>query len=203
MKGVAISGIKGGTGKTTLSHALALGAAWHKVPAYLCHTDNREHITTRNRPYTYYDARDRHDLHSIMERAIVEEGLFLIDGGGNREAFDYWIASSVDLVIIPVTPDPEAVRESLRYAALMRKAGAKEVVYLINQYPSNRFERDFVHTHYISQLPESQVIGKVGQVKSLRVLASEDIGEFKTPNSKVNGFCRSLYKIVTNALPTK
>ncbi len=78
----------------------------------------------------------------------------------------------------------------------------RRLVYLINQYPSNRFERDFVHTHYISHLPESQVIGKVGQVKSLRVLASEDIGEFKTPNSKVNGFCRSLYKIVTNALPT-
>ena len=54
MKGVAITGIKGGTGKTTLSHALALGAAWHQVPAYFLHTDDREPIQVNGRPYAYY-----------------------------------------------------------------------------------------------------------------------------------------------------
>jgi Mrp family chromosome partitioning ATPase len=54
MKGVAITGTKGGTGKTALCHALALGAAWHHLPAYLLHTDNREPIQIKGRPYAYY-----------------------------------------------------------------------------------------------------------------------------------------------------
>ena len=40
MRGVALTQRKGGSGKTVLSHALALGASWHNVPAYLMHTDN-------------------------------------------------------------------------------------------------------------------------------------------------------------------
>ena len=53
MRGVALTQRKGGAGKTVLSHALALGASWHNVPAYLMHTDNREPLKVNGRPYMY------------------------------------------------------------------------------------------------------------------------------------------------------
>ncbi|MEJ1498106.1 MAG: hypothetical protein RPU13_16760 [Candidatus Sedimenticola sp. (ex Thyasira tokunagai)] len=199
MKGVAISCIKGGTGKTTISHALALGAAWHNTPGYLCHTDNRDPISTINRPYKYYDARDSKHLEFLMGKALTREGLFIIDGGGNREKLDYWIASCVDLVVIPITPDPEDVKEGIRYADLMYKAGAKKVVYLINKYPSNVFEREYVEK-YIEQLPIESIIGKVNNVNSLKILRESDSEDFKTPNTKVNNFCRSVYRLINGCL---
>ena len=199
MKGIAISGIKGGTGKTTISHAFALGAAWHNVPAYLCHTDNREPIITNNRPYSYHDARERKHLRFLMQQATDKQGLFIIDGGGNREELDYWIASSVDLIVIPITPDPEDIKEGLRYADLMYKAGAKEVVYLINRYPANIFERKHI-IKYIDQLPIDKVIGKVPEIRSIKILRESDTSEFKTPNTKVNNFSRSVYKLINGYL---
>ena len=59
MRGVALTQRKGGSGKTALSHALALGASWDNVPAHLMHTDNREPLKVNGRPYMYYDARNR------------------------------------------------------------------------------------------------------------------------------------------------
>ena len=50
MRGVALTQRKDGSGKTVLSHALALGASWHNVPAYLMHTDNREPLKVNGRP---------------------------------------------------------------------------------------------------------------------------------------------------------
>jgi hypothetical protein len=44
-----------------------------------------------------------------MGAVVNEDGLCIIDSDGNRPDFDRWIADSVDLVLIPVTPDPEGV----------------------------------------------------------------------------------------------
>ena len=113
MRGVALTQRKGGSGKTVLSHALALGAAWHNVPAYLMHTDNREPLKVNGRPYMYYDARDPKTLQTLVDEAINADGLCIIDSAGNRPEFDKWIAQYVDLVLIPVMPDPEDVKEAL------------------------------------------------------------------------------------------
>lgn len=199
MKGVAISGIKGGTGKTSIAHALALGAAWRGVPAYLCHTDNREPISVNGRPYAYYDARKPETLQTLASAALNSDGLFIIDGGGNRPAFDAWIAQAVDLVVIPVSPDPEDVHEALRHADAMRQAGAEQVGYLVNKYPSNHFERDFIFK-YLDQIPADQIIGKVGEVKAVRTLREPDEPEFQTPVSKVNNFSRTVYRLISSAM---
>ena len=47
MKGVATIGKKGGNGKTTLAHLLALGACWKAVPAHFMHTDDRSRSRSR------------------------------------------------------------------------------------------------------------------------------------------------------------
>ncbi|WP_221900511.1 hypothetical protein [Bathymodiolus platifrons methanotrophic gill symbiont] len=49
MKGIAIVGTKGGVGKTSIAHLLALGAAWKNTPAYLMHTDDREGSVAKNK----------------------------------------------------------------------------------------------------------------------------------------------------------
>ena len=91
MRGVALTQRKGGSGKTVLSHALALGASWHNIPAYLMHTDNREPLKVNGRPYMYYDAREPKTLQTLVDAAINADGLCIIDSAGNRPEFDEWI----------------------------------------------------------------------------------------------------------------
>lgn len=202
MKAVAFSGSKGGTGKTTLSHALALGATWRGVPSYLCHTDKREPIITNDRPYSYYDARDSDYLRYLIDKAIDLDGLFIIDGGGNRSDYDIWIASAVDLVVIPVTPDPEDIVESLRHKERLDKAGFENVMFLINRFPSNKFERDYIK-RYFDQLPQELLIGKISEVKSIKQLKESDREPFITPNTKINNLSRHLYRQINERLEIK
>jgi cellulose biosynthesis protein BcsQ len=199
VKGVAITGTKGGTGKTALSHALALGAAWHQLPAYLLHTDNRDPIQIKGRPYAYYDAREPSTLQTLASAALNQDGLFIIDGGGNRPQFDTWIAQSMDLVLIPVSPDPEDVREAIAHAKRMEQAGAVNIRFVINKYPAHRNEREFV-SRYLNLLPQEKIIGHLGEVKMVRALRDSDNPEFQTPPSRVNNLARSLYRLVSDAL---
>lgn len=141
MKGVAIVQEKGGVGKSTLCHLLALGAAWNKVPAYLIHTDNRKPVEVNGRPYGYYDGRNPTRLIQLVDSVIEEEGLCIIDGGGNRPDFDRWIASCVNLVIIPITPDIEAVNIGLVHREKMLRYRASNVIFLLNSVSNNYWER--------------------------------------------------------------
>ncbi len=199
MKGIAITGIKGGTGKTALSHALALGAAWNQLPAYLLHTDNREPIQINGRPYAYYDAREPKALQTLASAALNQDGFFIIDSGGNRPQFDTWIAQSMDLILIPVTPDPEDVREALIHSKMMEQSGAEHIRFIINKYPANQNERKFV-ARYIEQLPQEKIIGRVGEVKMIRALRDSDSPKFQTPPSRVNNLARAVYRLVADAL---
>ncbi len=84
MRGVLIVSTKGGVGKTSISHLLALGAAWKNVPAHLMHTDKRTPIQVNGRPYLCYDARNPETLAHLMGSAVSKNGLCIIDSGGNR-----------------------------------------------------------------------------------------------------------------------
>ena len=200
MNGVAIISLKGGTGKTVLSHALALGAAWKGVPAYLCHTDNRDPLIIKGRPYAYYDARSPETLAILAKAALNNDGLFIVDGGGNRPQFDNWIASSMDLVLIPVAPDPEDVREGLKQAEIIKNIGAEKVRFIINKYPGNKHERNAIRK-YLNLIPEEMILGTVNDVKAIRSLREYDPDEgFQTPVTKVNNLSRSLYFLVNSEL---
>lgn len=199
MRGVAISGSRGGTGKTSTAHLLALGAAWHGVPAYLMHTDDREPITVSGRPYMYYDARDPKALETLVGSALNNDGLCVIDSGGNRPQFDKWIASSVDLMVVPISPDPEDVREGLSHAKRLMDAGAQNVRFLITKYPANANERQFV-ARYFEALPEAKLIGRLPSVAAVRILRDSDQPTFQTPPSKVNNLARLTYRLIDEAL---
>ena len=199
MRGIALTQRKGGSGKTALSHALALGASWHNVPAYLLHTDNRDPLKVNGRPYMYYDARKPETLQTLVAAAINTEGLCIIDSAGNRPAFDAWIAQSVDLVLIPVMPDPEDVKEALVQMDVLESHGAQHVRYIINNYPSSKMERQYV-ARYLSQIPREKTMGWVGSVKAIRTLRENDDPTFQTPLSRVNNLSRNLYRQVRDAL---
>lgn len=200
MKGVLIVSTKGGTGKTALCHALALGAAWKGIPAHLLHTDNRKPLEVNNRPYMYYDARELETLTRIMGAAVNSDGLCIIDSGGNRPEFDKWLAGSVDLALIPVTPDPEAVDLAKDHMQLLENHSALNVRFILNMVSSNRFERISDHDEYFSSLPEEKIIGQVSKVAAIKRLRTSDKYPFVAPPTKINNLARKLYYTVKDVL---
>ncbi|SHE20407.1 hypothetical protein [methanotrophic endosymbiont of Bathymodiolus puteoserpentis (Logatchev)] len=200
MKGIAVVGTRGGVGKTSICHLLALGAAWKNIPAYLMHTDNREPISVNGRAYTFYDARKPETLSTLMGAAMNNDGLCIVDSGGNRPKFDKWIAESVDLVLMPITPDPESVDMALLHMQQLEEYGAKNVRFLLNMVSSNKNEQARDFRKYFYKIPEDKIIGKLKKVAAVKRLRESDTEPFKTPPSNVNNLSRTLYFMVKSAL---
>ncbi len=68
-KTIVIAGDKGGSGKTTTSHAIAHGLAMHGVHAFHISTDpRREILPAEARRYATLDGRDPKALGAILDR---------------------------------------------------------------------------------------------------------------------------------------
>lgn len=203
MKGVAILSDKGGVGKSTLCHLLALGASgWRGVPAYLCHTDDREPMKVVGRPYAYIDGRKRENLATIMESLMNGDGFCIIDGGGNRPEFDQWIAEAVDLVLIPVTADEEAVELANKTMARLEKQGIHHARFLLNVVSTNSKRRAYDFENYYSDIVKKDLI--IGQIKDVsavdRLRKSDAKSPFPTPPANVNNLSRYMHSLVDKAL---
>lgn len=199
MKGIAIVGSKGGSGKTSLSHALALGASWHNTDAILCHTDNKDPLVIKKRPYLYVDTRDPKKLNQMIDFAHSREGLFIVDGGGNRTEVDTWIAPLMDLLLIPITPDQDSVKQAIRDYSLIKDAGGSNIHYLINRFPANRFEHNFIKK-LLSDIIDDDILCIIPDVKSIRILVKDDDKDFYTPATKLNNLARGFFKKVMRNL---
>ena len=71
-------------------------------------TDPDREIREKGRPYDVLDGRDPKKLANILSASqTTSDGWLIIDGGGNRPAFDAEIASEVDLCIFPFRPSHE------------------------------------------------------------------------------------------------
>lgn len=202
MKAIAVLSDKGGVGKSTLCHLLALGAAgWRGVPSYFFHTDNREPMKVEGRPYAYIDGRNHETLATIMESLINSDGFAIIDGGGNRTDFDEWIAEAVDLVLIPVTADEEAVKLAKETMQRLEGQGMKHARYILNMVSPNEKQRNFDFLHFFDELEQEKIAGKVKSVAAVRRLRMSDEKEaFHTPPANVNSLSRHLHKVVNEAL---
>ncbi len=202
MEGVAIVTTRGGAGKTSLCHLLALGAAWRQKPAYLMHTDDREPIKVNGRPYAFYDARNPETLSTLIGAIVNDDGLCIIDGGGNRPDFDKWISTSVDLVIIPIEPDPESVKLGMEHLKRLESYGASNVYYLLNKVSSNQHEKTRDKSEYFDLLEQHKIMGEVGRVAAVKRLRDDDKGKFITPPTNVNNLSRKVYKLIEKQLST-
>ena len=108
MRTVYIGGTKGGSGKTTTAHLLALGAILNKQPASYVLTDPLRSLKGEGRPYSVQDGRNPERLANFIANAdTIHNGWLFIDGGGNRPAFDQATAAEVELTIVPFKPNEE------------------------------------------------------------------------------------------------
>ena len=105
---VFFGGSKGGVGKSATSHLACLGAILCNQPAAYVLTDPDREIRDKGRPYDVLDGRQPKQLANILSASLSTSGGWLIiDGGGNRPAFDLEIANEVDLCIFPFRPSHE------------------------------------------------------------------------------------------------
>ena len=105
---VFFSGTRGGVGKTVMSHAACLGAVLHDQPAVYVLTDPMRKLREEGRPYGVLDGRDPQKLaHILSESRKNAAGWTIIDGGGNRPAFDEAVAAVADLCIFPFRASDE------------------------------------------------------------------------------------------------
>lgn len=105
---VFFGGSKGGVGKSATSHLACLGAILCNQPAAYVLTDPDREIREKGRPYDVLDGRQPKQLANILSASqSTPDGWLIIDGGGNRPAFDSAIAEEVDLCIFPFRPSHE------------------------------------------------------------------------------------------------
>ncbi|MBZ5532382.1 MAG: hypothetical protein LAO20_13205 [Acidobacteriia bacterium] len=105
---VFFGGSKGGVGKSATSHLACLGAILCNQPAAYVLTDPDREIREKGRPYDVLDGRQPKQLANILSASqSTPDGWLVIDGGGNRPAFDSAIAEEVDLCILPFRPSHE------------------------------------------------------------------------------------------------
>lgn len=193
MKVITIFGSKGGTGKSTLAHALAFGATLRGEMGIVVHTDNRPPVDCTGRPYGYVDGRDPEHIVRVLENAKQHEGLLVIDGGGNRPAFDSVIAQAADLVLVPVTLNAEDIRLASSDLERLPEAWA-----IFNRWPVNWFARA-VAERYATRLPQERCLGRLIEVGSVRVFL-DDADPWQTPPTRTNNFARALYGMVWETL---
>lgn len=114
---VYVGGGKGGTTKTTTSHLFCLGAILRGQPAAYVLTDPTRQVKAKGRPYGVMDGRDANTLAGIITASRrTENGWLVVDGGGNRPAFDTAMAAEADLCLLPFRAseeDLEAVSRDL------------------------------------------------------------------------------------------
>lgn len=115
---IFLGGHKGGSTKTTTAHLLCLGSILRNQPAAYVLTDPKRQLKGEGRPYGVLDGRDPAQLAQIIGAShSAENGWLIIDGGGNRPAFDNEMAKEAHLVLIPFRDseeDLEAVAHDLK-----------------------------------------------------------------------------------------
>jgi hypothetical protein len=105
---IFFGGSKGGVGKSTNSHLACLGAVLCNQAAAYVLTDPDRKIRDEGRPYEVLDGTKSDKLAEYIEGGKKTDGGWLIiDGGGNRPAFDAEVAKEADLCIFSFRPSHE------------------------------------------------------------------------------------------------
>lgn len=195
MSMIAFIGNKGGIGKSTNAHLVCLGAVLCKVPAIYILTDPKRKIRAAGRPYGVWDGRNPADLARMLSIAKTESGIFAIDGGGNRPAFDTELANIADLAIIPFKNTDEDLDPALDDLA------ANPQAYIMpSAWPPNALARQAAQK-YITRAAKTTdrlIMPPVSHANSITELLSE---ELESPSTEARAAARKLFNIVYNYLP--
>ena len=177
---VFVGGRKGGCGKTTTAHLLCLGAILHRQPATYVLTDPEKELKPDGRPYGVIDGTDPAKLAQIIaNNQNVANGWLIVDGGGNRPAFDAAMAEQADLCLLPFGDDEDmtdCVKKDL-------ESIPDALAWPVN-WPSNRLAAAEAQRHIdglTQKFPLRVILPPILDVRSSKELLNQSLDNPSTP----------------------
>jgi chromosome partitioning protein len=197
MKIISFAGRKGGTGKTTNSHAAAHGLVMLGIPAAYVLTDRRQLPSDEKRVYSVIDGRTTSQLEQAVTTAQAHDGagVLVIDGGGNREAVDDLLNSVSDAVFLPFGASDDDVTTIAEDMALFPTAWA-----LPSNWPNNS-KAAAIDRGYIDKLAElypHRLLAKLPATHAIRDLVLQDFNGLLLPPAQ--RYCKALGRQVFDVL---
>jgi len=191
---IYIGGRKGGCGKTTTAHLLCLGAILHRQPATYVLTDPEKKLKTEGRPYGVIDGKNPAILAQIIAaNANVANGWLIVDGGGNRPAFDAAMAEQADLCLLPFGDDDEmtdCVKKDL-------EAMPGGLAWPVN-WPSNRLAAAEAQRHIdglTQAYPLRVILPPILDVRSSKELLNQSL---ENPSTPLRAAARRAFEVMTD-----
>lgn len=197
MKIISFAGRKGGTGKTTNSHAVAHGLSMIGIPAAYVLTDKRQLPSDEKRVYTVIDGRTTGQLEQTVETAQAHNGagFLVIDGGGNREAVDELLMSVSDAVFLPFGASDDDVTTIAEDMARFPKAWA-----IPSNWPNNT-KAAIIDSGYIDKLTElypNRVLDRLPATHAIRDLVLQEFSGLLLPPAQ--RYCKRLARQIIDVM---
>ena len=197
MKIIAFAGRKGGTGKTTNSHAAAHGLSMVGMPAAYVLTDKRQLPEDDKRVYTIIDGRTTGQLEQAVATAKAHNGagFLVIDGGGNREAVDELLNSVADAVFLPFGASDDDVTTIAEDMARFPSAWA-----IPSNWPNNTKAKE-IDGGYIDKLAElypDRILIQLPATHAIRDLVLQDFSGLLLPPAQ--RYCKSLARQILDVV---
>ena len=197
MKIITFAGSKGGTGKTTNSHAAAHGLVMLGIPTAYVLTDNRELPSDESRVYSIIDGRTIGQLEQAVATAKSHDGpgVLVVDGGGNRGPVDELIISVADLAILPFCASGDDVTTVAKDMARFTNAFAMPSNWTTNA------KAKVVDQGYIADMEEvypGRVLKPMSETHALKDLILLNFNGSLLPPAQ--RYCRSLARVVLELL---
>ena len=191
---VFFGGGKGGVGKSATSHLACLGAILRNQPAAYVLTDPNRKMRGEGRPYGVLDGREPQQLANILSVSRSGfSGWVIIDGGGNRPAFDEEVAKVADLCILPFRASEEDVDTVTDDLNRIPKAIAWPAA-----WPTNAFAERAAQ-FYIDGLSKAFPLRVINTpipfVNSVSDLLAESLS---SPSSPVRQIARKVFDLMTD-----
>lgn len=196
---VYVGGQKGGTTKTTTSHLICLGAILRKQPAAYVLTDPHRRIKAEGRPYGVLDGRDGNGLAQIITASrSMGNGWLIVDGGGNRPAFDQAMAEQAHLTILPFRASEEDLEAVARDMETMHDALALPSAWSTNKHAQEAAQR--LIDGLAKAFPGRVIDTPVWFVNSTAELLGASL---ESPSTAVRNAARHTFGILTTAFETR
>lgn len=189
-----VGGRKGGSGKTTTAHLLCLGAILHRQPATYVLTDPEKELKPEGRPYGVIDGREPAVLAQIIaNNAKMLNGWLIVDGGGNRPAFDAEMAKRADLCLLPFADDEEMV------GCVRKDMGAMPagLAWPVN-WPTNRLaaaEAQRLIDDLARDFPLRVILPPIMDVRSSKELLGQSL---ENPSTPVRSAARRAFEVMAD-----
>lgn len=182
---VVFAGDKGGSGKTTTSHALCHGLGMHGVRAIHVTTDPRRLVLpAESRRYATIDGRNVQQLASIIDRLAERSDVVLvIDGGGGRPEVDQVLTKVADLTLIPFLHSAEDLRVATADMDRLPHAYG-----LPNRWPTQTWAKTAAEKELARTMAayQARLLSPLPEINGLITLVSEE-----GANARINGACKS------------